>query len=277
MLHICLSCEDNDYNYLPYHPIHVTGFCSVWDGTLFCEPSVIVSKKLILMVLKLEYFGKGMTIAWLLMPCTHALPGHQQPWYWLCRINRSLSFMGKEFNYLHNLIITIRFPILEWWHLYLYWIRTQAMFQLGDDKGPCSSCCCSLYQLGMDKHLQDYFVNAPSQWETTLHCNVISQWLGAYTNDPWFVLRPGWLASPLLGYMVPATICIQMLMTLHMATPHRTSSDVICRTYAIICFCIYNPQGLFLVNLFLIFSKFDLILIHFYSKRICIFSGYHGR
>ena len=31
-------------------------------------------------------------------------------------------------------------------------------------------------------------MNAPSQWETTLHCNVVSHWLDAYTNDPcWLV------------------------------------------------------------------------------------------
>ena len=30
-----------------------------------------------------------------------------------------------------------------------------------------------------------HFVNAPSQWEMTLHCNVVSHWLGVYTqNDP---------------------------------------------------------------------------------------------
>ena len=29
---------------------------------------------------------------------------------------------------------------------------------------------------------RDYFVHAPCQWETTLHCNVIAHWLGAYTN-----------------------------------------------------------------------------------------------
>ena len=27
--------------------------------------------------------------------------------------------------------------------------------------------------------------NAPSQWETTLHCNVISHWPGALKNYPW--------------------------------------------------------------------------------------------
>ena len=29
---------------------------------------------------------------------------------------------------------------------------------------------------------RDHFVNVPSQWKTTLHCNVVSHWLGAYTN-----------------------------------------------------------------------------------------------
>ena len=29
---------------------------------------------------------------------------------------------------------------------------------------------------------KDRFVNAPSQWEVTLHCNVVSHWLGAFTK-----------------------------------------------------------------------------------------------
>ena len=35
-----------------------------------------------------------------------------------------------------------------------------------------------------DLHLRcrDQSMNAPSQWETTLQCNVISHWLGAYTK-----------------------------------------------------------------------------------------------
>ena len=28
----------------------------------------------------------------------------------------------------------------------------------------------------------DHFVNVPSQWETTLHFNIVSHWLGAYKN-----------------------------------------------------------------------------------------------
>ena len=36
---------------------------------------------------------------------------------------------------------------------------------------------CIFYQI-----YRDYFVNAPSQWGMTLHCNVFSHWLGAFTK-----------------------------------------------------------------------------------------------
>ena len=42
----------------------------------------------------------GMISTWLLMPWLLASPGHQQPWYWLCRICRSLSYSRRNFNYL---------------------------------------------------------------------------------------------------------------------------------------------------------------------------------
>ena len=38
--------------------------------------------------------------SWLLMPWLLVSPGHQQPWYWLCRIGRSLSYISKDFNHL---------------------------------------------------------------------------------------------------------------------------------------------------------------------------------
>ena len=34
------------------------------------------------------------------MPWLLASPGHQQPWYWLCRIDRSLSYSRRNVNYL---------------------------------------------------------------------------------------------------------------------------------------------------------------------------------
>ena len=56
--------------------------------------------QLTFLVLKLEYFGQHEAITWLLMPRRHEEPGHQHPWYWLCKIGGSLFTMGKDFNYL---------------------------------------------------------------------------------------------------------------------------------------------------------------------------------
>ena len=39
-------------------------------------------------------------------------------------------------------------------------------------------------------YTKDHFVYAPSQWETTLQCNVVSHWLGAYTKwSLWYYLN----------------------------------------------------------------------------------------
>ena len=48
------------------------------------------------LVLKLEYSGITRSITWLLMPWLPVSPGHQQPWYWTCRINRSLCSVRKD-------------------------------------------------------------------------------------------------------------------------------------------------------------------------------------
>ena len=46
-----------------------------------------------------SYLGLTKSISWLLMPRLLASPGHQQPWYWLCRIDRPLPYLRKDFNY----------------------------------------------------------------------------------------------------------------------------------------------------------------------------------
>ena len=53
--------------------------------------------------------GLTRSISWLLMPSLLASPGHQQLWYWLCKIGRPLSYLRKDFNYLCHII-------LEEWH-----------------------------------------------------------------------------------------------------------------------------------------------------------------
>ena len=56
-----------------------------------------------------RYLGLTRLISWLLMPWRRKEPGHQQPWYWLCRIGRFLSYLGKDFNHLHRINV-------EKWH-----------------------------------------------------------------------------------------------------------------------------------------------------------------
>ena len=50
--------------------------------------------------MKLEYSRITRSVSWLLMAWLLVLPGHQQPGYWLCRINESLSSMSKCLWYL---------------------------------------------------------------------------------------------------------------------------------------------------------------------------------
>ena len=50
-----------------------------------------------------SYFGLTRSISWLLMPCVLTSPGHQQPWYWLCGINTSWSYLGKDFKYMYHI------------------------------------------------------------------------------------------------------------------------------------------------------------------------------
>ena len=42
-----------------------------------------------------SYLGLTRSLSWLLMPWLLTSPGHQQPWYWLCRIGKSLSYCGR--------------------------------------------------------------------------------------------------------------------------------------------------------------------------------------
>ena len=56
-----------------------------------------------------SYLGLTRPISWLLMPWLLTSPGHQQPWYWLCRIGRFLFYLRKDFNYLRRINV-------EKWH-----------------------------------------------------------------------------------------------------------------------------------------------------------------
>ena len=59
--------------------------------------------QLILLVLKLEYSGRMRSKPCLLMPWLHASKGHRLPCYWLYRMNRCVSSIFYDLNYLQNL------------------------------------------------------------------------------------------------------------------------------------------------------------------------------
>ena len=40
------------------------------------------------------------------------------------------------------------------------------------------------HHTGFATLVRDYFLNAPRQWEATLHCNAFSHWLGPFTKWP---------------------------------------------------------------------------------------------
>ena len=56
-----------------------------------------------------SYLGLTRSVSWLLMPWLLTSPGHQQPWFWLCRIGKFLSYLRKDFNYLRSINV-------EKWH-----------------------------------------------------------------------------------------------------------------------------------------------------------------
>ena len=61
-----------------------------------------------------SYLLDSRSISWLLMPWLLASPGHQHPWYWPCRIGRSVPYLRKDFNYLCHINVE------EWHKMWIY-------------------------------------------------------------------------------------------------------------------------------------------------------------
>ena len=60
--------------------------------------------------------------------------------------------------------------------------------------------CCDEMFLIMMSHSRVHFVYAPSQWETTLQCNVVSHWLVAYKKVPA-------CSPPVILCILPRRVC----------------------------------------------------------------------
>ena len=59
-----------------------------------------IMKSLTLKVWGQSYPSLTWSISWLLMSWLLVSPGHQQPWYWPCKLDRPLSSIRKDFYYL---------------------------------------------------------------------------------------------------------------------------------------------------------------------------------
>ena len=82
---------------------------STWLTTKSCSTQWVERMRITLNVRGPSYIGLTRSISLLLMPWLLTSPGHQQPWYWLCRIGRFLSYVRKDFNYLRRINV-------ETWH-----------------------------------------------------------------------------------------------------------------------------------------------------------------
>ena len=63
-----------------------------------------------------SYLGLTRSISWLMIPWLLTSPGHQQPWYWLCRICRSWSCL-RLFS---TVVISIRSNDMKCKYMFIF-------------------------------------------------------------------------------------------------------------------------------------------------------------
>ena len=101
--------RDNASFLLIKHILYLTLMCEQWKSAVGTwgktTRTSIYTHVLTLLVLRLEYSGRTRTKPWLLIPWLLTSSCHQLTWYWLCGINRCWSLMGKDFNYLWQIIV----------------------------------------------------------------------------------------------------------------------------------------------------------------------------
>ena len=67
-----------------------------------------------------------------------------------------------------------------------HWLRSNAVMTCLQEAWPSWHWEISVWRICPNQErcgiIRVHFVNVPSQWEATLHCNVVSHWLGAFTK-----------------------------------------------------------------------------------------------
>ena len=94
--------------------------------------------------MKLVYYEITSSTLWQLMPWSLASPGNQQPWYWICRINKCLSSTRTDFNYL-CLQCVEKWQIM-WLYFYIFLTHCSLMtdiwwYRSGSTLAQVMACC----------------------------------------------------------------------------------------------------------------------------------------
>ena len=88
--------------------------------------------------------------------------------------------------------------------------------------------------------IRDHFVYAPSQWKTTLHCNVVFYWLGAYTKRSLNCIHSTWKLIP--ANMPKWTGIGPMLTETGPFRPNGDPSSHICRGWETVMQGLWNSH-----------------------------------
>ena len=111
-------CENALHN---WHNWHIVCLIDVWSQTI-----TLLSNSCILLTLNVRgpsYLGITRSISWLLMPWLLTSPGHQQPWYWLCRIGMSWLIWGRISN---NCVVSIWRNDTKWKYMFMFPLKKLA-------------------------------------------------------------------------------------------------------------------------------------------------------
>ena len=99
---------------------------SLWKTPCVNPTPTLIEWDLSLNVPWQSYLGITRLISWLLMPWLLSSPGHQQPWYWLCRICTScltwkkisntsvISMRGNDIKFIYMLLFPLNNLARKW-------------------------------------------------------------------------------------------------------------------------------------------------------------------
>ena len=139
-------CEDvTSIPRLPWSIECQCQICSLWLPRRFIQ---VKTHGLTLNVREPSYLSLTRSKSWLMMPWLLASPGHRQPWYWLFRIGRSMSYLRKDFNYLCHI------NVIEWHKMSIYVCAPSEKFSrkrvnsFSYRRCGCDFKCVNLKQIG---------------------------------------------------------------------------------------------------------------------------------